>query len=86
MITKRTQIKSEKAANELVKNYKSLTQINKKMSQLKALEIKEIRKLLSNVKKILSNTKPPKRELEKIRKVLILEYKSQILKINTLFK
>ena len=56
------------------------------MSQLKALEIKEIRKLLSNVKKILSNTKPPKKELEKIRKVLILEYKSQILKINTLFK
>ena len=30
MIAKRTQIKSEKAANELVKNYKSLTQINKK--------------------------------------------------------
>tara|TARA_B100001057_G_C22143152_1_gene679077 strand:+ start:280 stop:540 length:261 start_codon:yes stop_codon:yes gene_type:complete len=86
MVTKRTQIKSEKAANELVQNYKSLTQINKKMSQLKALEIKEIRKLLSNVKKLLSNTKPPKKELEKIRKALILEYKSQILKINTLFK
>ena len=42
-------------AENIVDSYKSLSNINKHLSQIQASEIKEIKKLVTNIKKLLKH-------------------------------
>ena len=73
-------------AENIVDSYKSLSNINKHLSQIQASEIKEIKKLVTNIKKLLKHDNSYKKELEALRKIYNKEYKENLKKINKIFK
>ena len=73
-------------AKNIVDSYKSLSNINKHLSQIQASEIKEIKKLVTNIKKLLKHDNSYKKELEALRKIYNKEYKEHLQKINKIFK
>ena len=77
---------AEKAAENITVSYKSLSNLNKDLSKLHSSEIKELRKLVSNIKKLFKRGDAPKKELEGIRKIYNKLHKSHLDKINKLFK
>ena len=77
---------AEKAAGNITVSYKSLSNLNKNLSKLHSSEIKELRKLVSNIKKLFKRGDAPKKELEGIRKIYNKKYKEHLQKINKVFK
>lgn len=77
---------AEKAAENITVSYKSLSNLNKDLSKLHSSEIKELRKLVSNIKKLFKRGDAPKKELEGIRKIYNKKYKEHLQKINKIFK
>ena len=77
---------AEKAAENITVSYKSLSNLNKDLSKLHSSEIKELRKLVSNIKKLFKRGDAPKKELEGIRKIYNKKYREQLEKINKVFK
>ena len=77
---------AEKAAENITVSYKSLSNLNKDLSKLHSSEIKELRKLVSNIKKLFKRGDAPKKELEGIRKIYDKKYKKHLQKINKVFK
>ena len=77
---------AEKAAENITVSYKSLSNLNKDLSKLHSSEIKELRKLVSNIKKLFKRGDAPKKELEGIRKIYNKKYKEHLQKINKVFK
>jgi len=78
--------KYEKIAMDLVVSYKRLSNLHKDLAKLQSSEIKEIRKMILNTKKLLDNSNLPKKELNTFRIALNKEYKKHLTKINSLFK
>ena len=77
---------AEKAAENITVSYKSLSNLNKDLSKLHSSEIKELRKLVSNIKKLFKRGDAPKKELEGIRKIYNKKYREHLEKINRIFK
>ncbi len=77
---------AEKAAENITVSYQSLSNLNKDLSKLHSSEIKELRKLVSNIKKLFKRGDAPKKELEGIRKIYDKKYKEHLQKINKVFK
>ena len=77
---------AEKAAENITVSYQSLSNLNKDLSKLHSSEIKELRKLVSNIKKLFKRGDAPKKELEGIRKIYNKKYREHIEKINSIFK
>ena len=77
---------AEKAAENITFSYKSLSNLNKDLSKLHSSEIKELRKLVSNIKKLFKRGDAPKKELEGIRKIYNKKYREHLEKINSIFK
>ena len=77
---------AEKAAENITVSYQSLSNLNKDLSKLHSSEIKELRKLVSNIKKLFKRGDAPKKELEGIRKNYNKKYKEHLQKINKVFK
>ena len=77
---------AEKAAENITVSYKSLSNLNKDLSKLHSSEIKELRKLVSNIKKLFKRGDAPKKELEGIRKIYNKKYSEHLQKINKVFK
>ena len=77
---------AEKAAENITVSYKSLSNLNKDLSKLHSSEIKELRKLVSNIKKLFKRGDAPKKELEGIRKIYNKKYSEHLQKINNIFK
>ena len=77
---------AEKAAENITVSYKSLSNLNKDLSKLHSSEIKELRKLVSNIKKLFKRGDAPKKELEGIRKIYNKKYREHLEKINSIFK
>ena len=77
---------AEKAAENITVSYQSLSNLNKDLSKLHSSEIKELRKLVSNIKKLFKRGDAPKKELEGIRKIYNKKYKEHLQKINKIFK
>ena len=77
---------AEKAAENITVSYKSLSNLNKDLSKLHSSEIKELRKLVSNIKKLFKRGDAPKKELEGIRKIYNKKYREHLQKINKVFK
>ena len=73
-------------AENIVDSYKSLSNINKHLSQIQTSEIKELKKLVTNIKKLLKHDNSYKKELEALRKIYNKEYKEHLQKINKIFK
>ena len=77
---------AEKAAENITVSYQSLSNLNKDLSKLHSSEIKELRKLVSNIKKLFKRGDAPKKELEGIRKIYNKKYREHLEKINRIFK
>ncbi len=77
---------AEKAAENITVSYQSLSNLNKDLSKLHSSEIKELRKLVSNIKKLFKRGDAPKKELEGIRKIYNKKYREHLEKINSIFK
>ena len=77
---------AEKAAENITVSYKSLSNLNKDLSKLHSSEIKELKKLVSNIKKLFKRGDAPKKELEGIRKIYNKKYSEHLQKINKVFK
>ena len=77
---------AEKAAENITTSYQSLSNLNKDLSKLHSSEIKELRKLVSNIKKLFKRGDAPKKELEGIRKIYNKKYREHLEKINSIFK
>ena len=77
---------AEKAAGEITSSYHSLYKLKKDLSKLHSSEIKELRKLVSNIKKLFKRGDAPKKELEGIRKIYNKKYREHLEKINRIFK
>ena len=77
---------AEKAAENITVSYKSLSNLNKDLSKLHSSEIKELRKLVSNIKKLFKRGDAPKKELEGIRKIYNKKYREHLEKMNSIFK
>ena len=77
---------AEKAAENITVSYQSLSNLNKDLSKLHSSEIKELRKLVSNIKKLFKRGDAPKKELEGIRKIYNKKYSEHLQKINKVFK
>ena len=86
MIEKKNTKIAEKAAENITVSYQSLSNLNKDLSKLHSSEIKELRKLVSNIKKLFKRGDAPKKELEGIRKIYNKKYKEHLQKINKIFK
>jgi len=86
MDKRKTKIIAEKAAEEITSSYNSLSNIKKDLSKLHSSEIKELKKLVSNIKKLFKRGDAPKKELEGIRKIYNKKYKEHLQKINKVFK
>jgi len=77
---------ADKAAEEITSSYHSLSYLKKDLSKLHSSEIKELKKLVSNIKKLFKRGDAPKKELEGIRKIYNKKYKEHLQKINKVFK
>ena len=77
---------ADKAAEEITSSYHSLSNLKKDLSKLHSSEIKELKKLVLNIKKLFKRGDAPKKELEGIRKIYNKLHKSHLDKINKLFK
>mgnify|MGYP000556965458 FL=1 len=77
---------AEKAAENITVSYQSLSNLNKDLSKLHSSEIMELRKLVSNIKKLFKRGDTPKKELEGIRKIYNKKYREHLEKINKVFK
>ena len=77
---------ADKAAEEITSSYHSLSNLKKDLSKLHSSEIKELKKLVSNIKKLFKRGDAPKKELEGIRKIYNKKYREQLEKINKVFK
>ena len=77
---------AEKAAKNITTSYQSLSNLNKDLSKLHSSEIKELKKLVSNIKKLFKRGDAPKKELEGIRKIYNKKYSEHLQKINKVFK
>ena len=77
---------ADKAAEEITSSYQSLSNLKKDLSKLHSSEIKELRKLVSNIKKLFKRGDAPKKELEGIRKIYKKKYREHLEKINRIFK
>ncbi len=76
---------ADKAAEEITSSYHSLSNLKKDLSKLHSSEIKELKKLVLNIKKLFKRGDAPKKELEGIRKIYNKLHKSHLDKINKLF-
>ena len=56
---------AEKAAENITSSYHSLSNLKKDLSKLHSSEIKELKKLVSNIKKLFKRGDAPKKELER---------------------
>ena len=86
MIEKKNTRIADKAAEEITNSYHSLSNLKKDLSKLHSSEIKELKKLVLNIKKLFKRGDAPKKELEGIRKIYNKLHKSHLDKINKLFK
>ena len=86
MTEKRNTRIAEKAAENITSSYHSLSYLKKDLSKLHSSEIKELKKLVSNIKKLFKRGDAPKKELEGIRKIYDKKYKEHLQKINKVFK
>ena len=77
---------ADKAAEEITSSYHSLSYLKKDLSKLHSSEIKELKKLVSNIKKLFKRGDAPKKELEGIRKNYNKKYREHLQKINEVFK
>ena len=77
---------AEKAAEEITSSYQSLSNLKRDLSKLHTSEIKELKKLVSNIKKLFKRGDAPKKELEGIRKIYNKKYREHLEKINSIFK
>ena len=77
---------AEKAAENITSSYHSLSNLKKDLSKLHSSEIKELKKLVSNIKKLFKRGDAPKKELEGIRKIYNKKYSEHLQKINKVFK
>ena len=77
---------AEKAAENITSSYHSLSNLKKDLSKLHSSEIKELKKLVSNIKKLFKRGDAPKKELEGIRKIYNKKYSEHLQKINRVFK
>ena len=77
---------ADKAAEEITSSYQSLSNLKRDLSKLHSSEIKELKKLVSNIKKLFKRGDAPKKELEGIRKIYDKKYKEHLQKINKVFK
>ena len=77
---------AEKAAEEITSSYQSLSNLKRDLSKLHTSEIKELKKLVSNIKKLFKRGDTPKKELEGIRKIYDKKYSEHLQKINKVFK
>ena len=77
---------ADKAAEEITSSYHSLSYLKKDLSKLHSSEIKELKKLVSNIKKLFKRGDAPKKELEGIRKIYNKKYSEHLQKINKVFK
>jgi len=77
---------ADKAAEEITSSYHSLSNLKKDLSKLHSSEIKELKKLVSNIKKLFKRGDAPKKELEGIRKIYNKKYSEHLQKINKVFK
>ena len=77
---------AEKAAENITTSYQSLSNLKKDLSKLHSSEIKELKKLVSNIKKLFKRGDAPKKELEGIRKIYNKKYREHLEKINSIFK
>ena len=77
---------AEKAAENITSSYHSLSNLKKDLSNLHSSEIKELKKLVSNIKKLFKRGDAPKKELEGIRKIYNKKYSEHLQKINKVFK
>ena len=77
---------ADKAAEEITSSYHSLSNLKKDLSKLHSSEIKELKKLVSNIKKLFKRGDAPKKELEGIRKIYNKKYREHLQKINEVFK
>ena len=77
---------ADKAAEEITSSYQSLSNLKKDLSKLHSSEIKELKKLVSNIKKLFKRGDAPKKELEGIRKIYNKKYREHLEKINKVFK
>ena len=77
---------ADKAAEEITSSYNSLSNLKKDLSKLHSSEIKELKKLVSNIKKLFKRGDAPKKELEGIRKIYNKKYSEHLQKINKVFK
>ena len=77
---------ADKAAEEITSSYHSLSNLKKDLSKLHSSEIKELKKLVSNIKKLFKRGDAPKKELEGIRKIYNKKYREHLEKINSIFK
>ena len=77
---------AEKAAEEITSSYQSLSNLKRDLSKLHTSEIKELKKLVSNIKKLFKRGDAPKKELEGIRKIYDKKYSEHLQKINRVFK
>ena len=77
---------ADKAAEEITSSYHSLSYLKKDLSNLHSSEIKELKKLVLNIKKLFKRGDAPKKELEGIRKIYNKKYREHLQKINKVFK
>ena len=77
---------ADKAAEEITSSYQSLSNLKRDLSKLHSSEIKELKKLVSNIKKLFKRGDAPKKELEGIRKIYDKKYSEHLQKINNIFK
>ena len=77
---------ADKAAGEITSSYQSLSNLQKDLSKLHTSEIKELKKLVSNIKRLFKRGEAPKKELEGIRKIYNKKYSEHLQKINKVFK
>ena len=77
---------AEKAAENITTSYQSLSNLKKDLSKLHSSEIKELKKLVLNIKKLFKRGDAPKKELEGIRKIYNKKYREHLQKINKVFK
>ena len=77
---------AEKAAENITSSYHSLSNLKKDLSKLHSFEIKELKKLVLNIKKLFKRGDAPKKELEGIRKIYNKKYSEHLQKINKVFK
>ena len=86
MIEKKNTRIADKAAEEITNSYHSLSNLKKDLFKLHSSEIKELKKLVSNIKKLFKRGDAPKTELEGIRMIYNKKYREHLEKINRIFK